>query len=121
MAIGADIARADPAVIRTRGMRAKMTGRIDLTAAASGEPHARWRCAWSLWLSVHAWIAELALWLASIARKRFGVALGSGWFRRHWGGLAHTPKATKQDQQQDEENTRNEIESQVGSHDQPSY
>jgi hypothetical protein len=78
MAIGADIAKADPAVIRTRGMRAKMTGCIDLTAAASSEHQAWWRCAWSLWLSVHALIAELALRLASIARKRFGFALGSG-------------------------------------------
>jgi hypothetical protein len=36
MAIGADIAKADPAVIRTRGMRAKMAGRIDLTAGGLG-------------------------------------------------------------------------------------
>jgi hypothetical protein len=36
MTVGADITEADPAVIRTGGVRAKMAGGIDLAATASG-------------------------------------------------------------------------------------
>jgi hypothetical protein len=68
-------------VVRTAGLRAEMTGHIDLTAA-SGAHHTGRRGVWSRRMRVHAWITELALRLASIARKRFGVALGSGRFRR---------------------------------------
>ena len=40
MAIGADIPPADLAVIRTRGMGAKVAGGIDLAATSADERHA---------------------------------------------------------------------------------
>jgi hypothetical protein len=44
MTVGADIAEADPAVVRTGGMRTEVATGIDLSATALGEEHAGWRC-----------------------------------------------------------------------------
>jgi hypothetical protein len=43
VAIGADITPADPAVIRTGGMRAEMAGGLNLAATTSDQEHPGWR------------------------------------------------------------------------------
>jgi hypothetical protein len=45
MAISADITPVHPAVVRTLGMRTKVTGRLDVATTPSSETHAGWRCA----------------------------------------------------------------------------
>ena len=81
MAVGSDVTPVGPAVVRTGDLQSEMTGRIDLTAATSNEHHVGRRCAWSLRMRVNAVITELALRLASIARKRLRLALRSGRFQ----------------------------------------
>lgn len=48
MPVGADIPAADPAMIRTRDMRAEMAGGVDLAATTTGHEHQGWRCPGSL-------------------------------------------------------------------------
>jgi hypothetical protein len=114
MAIGADIAPADPAVVRTRGMRSEVTGGLDVAATASGERHAGWWRARQPGMRVHAWFTDLALWLARAPCKRLRFTLAPRRLRRRWRRRAATPTPMGQENQEDEEYTGDEIESQVG-------
>jgi hypothetical protein len=119
VAIGADIPEADPAVIRTGSMRAKVVGGIDLAATASGHDHAGWRCTRDLQVRPGMLLTRLAIRLAREAGKRFEFTLAFRRFRPRWSALAARPKPTKQERQKNAENTDERIESQVESHDQP--
>jgi hypothetical protein len=114
-----DIPEADPAVIRTGSMRAKVVGGIDLAATASGHDYAGWRCARDLRVRPGLLLTHLAIGLASEAGKRFEFMLAFRRFRPCWSALAALPKPTKQECQKNEEKTAERRESQVESHDQP--
>ena len=116
---GADVPEADPAVIRTGSMRAKVAGGIDLAATASGHEHMGWRCAGELRLRPDLLLTRLTIGLAREAGKRFEFTLAFRRFRPCWSALAALPKPTKQECQKNEENTGERRESQVESHDQP--
>jgi hypothetical protein len=121
MTVGADITEADPAVIRTGGMRAKMAGSIDLAATASGQVHTGWRRAGYVRLRPDWLRTRLTIGLASEAYKRLGFTRWSGRFAHRWRGVAAVPKPTEQETQEDEENTCERVETQVRWHDQPLY
>jgi hypothetical protein len=118
MTVGADIPEADPAVIRTCGMRAEMAGGIDLAATTSGQEHTRWRRTGRLWLQPDLLLIQRAIGLASETCKRFGFALEPERLRRGWRGLAAPPKRTEQENEKHEEHTSEQREIKVESHDQ---
>jgi hypothetical protein len=118
-AVGANIPEVDPTVIRADGVRAELTGGIDLTATTSGKPHAGWWRARRLRGRLDRLFAQLALGLARVTGKRFGFTFVSRWLRHSWRGLAAWPKPTEQETQEDEENTGIQIKHQVGLHHQP--
>jgi len=118
MAIGADIAEADPAVIRTGRMWAKVARSIDVTATASGHDHTGWRRTGCLWVRPALLLTQRAIGLARATYKRFGAALEPGQFRRGWRGLAAPQKLMEQENEKNEEPTGEQLESQVGWHDQ---
>src|SRR5882724_13369308 len=100
-------------------MRAKMAGGIDLAATASGQDHPGWRRAGYLRLRPDWLLTRLTIGLASEACKRLGFTRWSGRLAHRWSGFAVAPKPTEQETQEDAENTRERIETQVGWHDQP--
>ena len=103
----ADIAKAHPAVIRTGGMRTEVARGIDVAATASGHDHTGWRCTGCLRVRPALLLTQLAIGLTGEAWKRRGVALGSGRF--HGCGLATAAKPARQDDEQHENNSREEI------------
>src|SRR5262245_35617597 len=112
MTVGANIAPAHPATIRTGGLRAEMLGGIDVAVTASGAEHTGW---WRAWRRRGGQpCCPLTCWavgLASETRKRLGVALSPGRFWHPWSGLVAWPKPTKQKKQEDEKNPRAQIKS----------
>jgi hypothetical protein len=106
-------------VIRTGGMRAEVARGINLAVTPSGQHHTGWRCVGCLRMRSGSLLAGLAIGFAGQTCKRFGFALWSGRFTRRWRCLAAAPKPTEQETQEDEEHTRERIETQVGWHDQP--
>jgi hypothetical protein len=98
-----------------------MARRLDMAAATSGKYHAGRRHTESLRVRVYALIAELALRLASIARKRFGFPFASGWLRYGGSGLVDAPNPSNQQHQQEEKSTDERIENELELHDQPLY
>src|SRR5215510_3462727 len=115
MTVGTDITEADPAVIRTRSMRAKMAGGIDLAATASGQEQTGWRRAGYLRLRPDLLLTRLTIGFTSEAGKRLGFTLWSGRFAHRWSRFAAAPKRIEQEtQQEDEKNSRERIETQVG-------
>src|SRR5262245_12853430 len=82
MTVGADIPEADPTVIRTCGMRAEMAGGVDLAATTTGQEHPGWRCSGRVRVRPTLLRTQLAIGLASEARKWLRCSLGSGWLRR---------------------------------------
>ncbi|HEY7490251.1 MAG TPA: hypothetical protein VIH59_03985 [Candidatus Tectomicrobia bacterium] len=99
MAISADIAPVHPAVVRTLGMRTKVTSRLDVATTPSSETHARRRCAGHLRMELNFWLTERARRLARIPDKGFGVALTSIRSRRRGSRLAGAPTLTTQKNQ----------------------
>ena len=74
--VGADVAEANAAVIRTSGMRVKVAGGTDLAALISGQDDT-------------GWARQVP---ARDSRKRFEFVLGSGRFRSQSGDLCATVK-----------------------------
>ena len=120
MTVGTDIPEVDPAVVRTRGMGAEVTGRIDLAATPTGECEcgvaARRAAADETQLLAHrartpacAYTQQMVWVHACAASVAAALALG----------CAATPTPMGQENQEDEEYTGDEIERQVGSHHQP--
>ena len=120
MAIGADIAKADPAMICTRGMGAEMARGIDVAVATSGEPHARWRRTGRLRVRPDVLLTQRAIRPESETRKWFGIALGPRRFWPCWSALAAPTNLLEQENEKKEENANEWREIQVESHDQPS-
>jgi hypothetical protein len=81
MAIGPEIAPADPAPIGTVGVRAEMHGGIHLAAAPPCGHDARGRGAGGLWTEVVGMRTGVAMWLGGEARKGFALTMAL-W---HWG------------------------------------
>src|SRR5215468_6774429 len=73
MAIGPEIAPADPAPIGTVWVRAEMRGGVHLAAAPPCGHNARWRGAGCLWTEVAGMLTGVAMRLGGEARK--GAAL----------------------------------------------
>ncbi|ETX06240.1 MAG: hypothetical protein ETSY2_18300 [Candidatus Entotheonella gemina] len=118
VAVSTDIPKAYSAVIRTGGLWAKVASGIDLSVTASGEGHTGWRRDGHRRTRFTPVLTELALGFARQSCKRFGFAFRASGLRRRGCRFAVAPKPTGQENQQDEEKTRNEIESQVELHDQ---
>jgi hypothetical protein len=118
MAIGADIPAADPAMIRTRGMGAKVAAGIDLAATPSGHDHPGWRRAGYLRVRPDLLLTRLTIGLAREAGIRLRLPLASQRLQPCWSALAATPKPLEQENEKNEENTGERIDSQVESHDQ---
>jgi hypothetical protein len=79
MTVGADIAEADPAVVRTRRMRTEVVGSfVDLVATASGEPHMGWRRTGRQRVRQASLFTRQARGLARETCKRLRFALASG-------------------------------------------
>src|SRR5262250_51081 len=78
MAIGAEIAPADPAAIGTVGVWAKVRRGIHLTAAPPRGHEARGRACGGLWARVGAVRTGVAVRLGSEARKGFGLTRALG-------------------------------------------
>jgi hypothetical protein len=119
MAVGAEIPEVDPAAVRTRGMGAAVTGRIDLAATPTSASESGWRRAGQLRMRRNCLLTALALRLAPISGQWFGFTLAPRRFRRRRRQRAAAPTPMGQENQEDEEYTGDEIESQVGSHPQP--
>jgi hypothetical protein len=88
MAVGADIAQAEPAMIGAIGIGTEMPRRIDGAFAATGEGDDRWRCPGGLGMRVDTVLTGLTQGLLDISGKGFGFfrALTSGFygFSRGW-------------------------------------
>jgi hypothetical protein len=97
MTVGAAITEADPAVIRTSSMRAKMAGGIDLAVMASGQDHTRWRRAGYLRLRLDLLLTRLTIGLTSEACKWLGFTRWSGRFAHRWSGFAAASKPIEQE------------------------
>jgi hypothetical protein len=119
MTIGANIAKADPAVIRTSDIRAEVAGGLDLAPTAASERHPRWRRARRRRVRCGFPSTQVACGLAGETRERFGFTRWPGRLRRCWSGLAAAPESTAAENEENEDNKRERIENQVGSHDQP--
>src|SRR5262249_14887876 len=78
MAIGAEIAPADPAAIGTVGVRAEMGGRVDVAAASPRGHDTRGRSRGGLWARVGGVLTGVAVRLGGEARKGCGLTLALG-------------------------------------------
>jgi hypothetical protein len=92
MTVGADITEADPAVIRTGGMRAEMARGVNLAVTPSGQRHTGWWCAGDVRLRPDLLLTHLTVRLATEAYKRLGLTLASREFRPCWRALAALSK-----------------------------
>ena len=81
MAIGAEMAPAHPASVRTVCIGTEMGRGIDLTRASSRHHHVRWRSAWGLWAGGIGVRTGVAGRLCGEARKGCGLMMAL-W---HWG------------------------------------
>jgi hypothetical protein len=119
MTAGADITEADPTVMRTRSMRAKMAGGSDLAATASGHDQMGWRRAGCWRWRPDLPLTRLTSGLASEACERRGFTPWSERFAPRLSGFAAGPKPTVQATQGGEGTTRERVETPVSWHDQP--
>ena len=105
MAIGAEIAPADPAPIGTVRVRAEMGGGVDLAAAPSRRHDARWRSCGGLRARGGGVLTGVAGRLCGEARKGFGLtAPRAPWWRglRWWrlrNGTVAWPRPLEQEAQ----------------------
>src|SRR5499426_528352 len=74
MAIGPEVAQAEPAAIATVGSRTELLGGVDLTPASSRRDHQRWRGAGRLTARRDALFTGVAGGLTGRADKGLGVA-----------------------------------------------
>jgi hypothetical protein len=121
MAVRADIAPVDPAVVRTRGMRAEVTGGLDVAPTPSGEGHPGWRRARHRRVRRGPPVTQFTFGLSGEAGKGFRVAFASGRLRHRRRGLVDAPKPENKQHQEDEESIDERIKNQVESHAQPLY
>jgi hypothetical protein len=122
MAIGAAMAKADPAVVRTGGMGAEVVGGLDVATVASGECHTEGEVRGALTLRPAPpcfLLTYRALGLAGEASKRPGIAYGSGRFGGCGGGLATAAKPARQNDQHNEGDAHDESIYRIGSPDRP--
>jgi len=127
MAIGAEIAPADPTPIGTVRVRAEMGGGVDLAAAPPRRHAAGWRCCRGLRAGSGGGLTGVAVWLVDEAFKGLGrtVALwpwGCGvQCRRARGGVAG-PRPLEHDAQPYQSDQHQLVEKEMGDHGKtPSY
>ena len=117
--VGADIAAAHPAVLRTGRLRAKGAAGLALATTPAGEEPARGRRPGGLRTGCHAWRTALARRLMHQPCKRLAVARRSGRFHRRGDRLAAGPKPMGQEHQPGAKNPGGKGASQGGGQHQP--
>jgi len=122
MAIGAEIAPADPAPRGTVRVRAEVRRGVDLAAASPCGHEARGRGAGGRWTEVAGLRTGVAMWLGGEARKGFALTLalwhwGCGlWCWRARGGVAW-PRPLEHEAQPHQSDQHQLVEKEMRDHD----
>jgi len=122
MAIGAEIAPAHPAPVRTVRMGTAMGRGIDLTGASSRHHHTRWRRRRGLWSGSAGLLTGVAVGRVGETGKGLGLAAAlSRWWRwlrwrRACGSPITWPCAMEQQAQPQQGHECQLVEEQVGNH-----
>src|SRR5262249_29447537 len=122
MAVGAEIAPADPAPIGTVRVRAEMQGGVHLAAAPPCGHDAGWRRAGGRWTEVASLRTGVAIRLGGEARKGHALTMALGHWgsglecRRTRGGVAG-PRPMEHDAQPYECDQRELVVKEMGDHD----